>query len=149
MMNTAPPITINIMGPNRLNKTLIRRSASCCWCFATRLNISSSSPLDSPLAIICNIMGGKLPLRSSALERLVPSLTFEVASLTRSLSHAFDNTSPAIRIASTNGTPDEARMLNVLANWAVLVPRDNLPTIGSFRRSRCHLKRTSGIASIR
>ena len=59
IVNTAPPINKSIKGPNKLNNTPSNISTSCCMLFATLDNISSNWPLDSPLAIICSIIGGK------------------------------------------------------------------------------------------
>ena len=121
------------MGSNTPRAMFTWVSNSLSWLSAARSSMLSSSPLCSPEAIMCSIMGGKILVSSSALRRLVPSRTRSVASPIRWRAKSLESTSPEIFIPSSSGTALALRMLKVRAKRAVLRPRLTRPMTG--RRS--------------
>ena len=117
-------------GSKAFNEILTKASNSLSWLSAARPNICSSSPLFSPLAIICSIIGGKSLVCSKDTRKLVPSRTFSAANLTCCLIYKLPSTSPEIFILSNRGTALADNMLSVRANRAVFKPFTTFPKPG-------------------
>ena len=115
-------MTTTMMGSN--NPITVPRvaSSSRSWFDAERSSMVSNSPLVSPDATMCTIMGGKNASCDSARFKLEPSCTLAATSLLAARNTRLFITAPAMRRASSNGTPDAIKILKVDENRAVSIP---------------------------
>ena len=137
IVSTIPPMNTTISGSIKLIRVPSVISSSRSWLVAERSSMVSSSPLASPLATMCTIIGGKRPLSRNARFKLAPSCTCSDTASLSSRSTRLVNTCPAIRRDSSRGTPLAIRILSVEAKRAVSIEINTRDTPGIRSSALC------------